>query len=49
MKPTKYERKQQLTQLRKDSLKKYHRDEILQKYQLKKNNGKGKHKPAGST
>jgi integrase/recombinase XerD len=43
MKPTKYERKQQLTQLRKDSLKKYHRDEILQKYQLEKNNGKGKH------
>ena len=43
MKTTKYERKQQLTQLRKASLQKYNRGEILNKYQLEKNNGKGKH------
>ena len=42
MKTNKYQRKQQLTQSRNDAMQKYNRSEILQRYQLEKNNGKGK-------
>jgi hypothetical protein len=40
MKNNKYKDKQNFTKKRKDSLKKYNREKIFQKYQIEINNGK---------